>query len=50
MEKNMIPTPLKSDAFRFDAFKNGEVLYNKKKNRLPAMGWNSWNAYQGYGR
>jgi len=45
MEKNMIPTPLKSDAFRFDAFKNGEVLYNKKKNRLPAMGWNSWNAF-----
>ncbi|MBR4541372.1 MAG: glycoside hydrolase family 27 protein [Lachnospiraceae bacterium] len=41
----MIPTPLKSDAFRFDAFKNGEVLYNKKKNRLPAMGWNSWNAF-----
>lgn len=45
MEKNMIPTPLKSDAFRFDSFKNGEVLYNKKKNRLPAMGWNSWNAF-----
>lgn len=45
MEKNMIPTPLKSDAFRFDAFKNGKVLYNKKKNRLPAMGWNSWNAF-----
>ncbi|MBQ5932725.1 MAG: alpha-galactosidase [Lachnospiraceae bacterium] len=41
----MIPTPLKSDAFRFDAFKNGKVLYNKKKNRLPAMGWNSWNAF-----
>ncbi|MCR4991771.1 MAG: glycoside hydrolase family 27 protein [Lachnospiraceae bacterium] len=41
----MTPTPLKSDAFRFDSFKNGEVLYNKKKNRLPAMGWNSWNAF-----
>ena len=45
MENNMIPTALKSDDFRFDAFKNGEVLYNKKKGRLPAMGWNSWNAF-----
>ncbi|MBO4921156.1 MAG: glycoside hydrolase family 27 protein [Lachnospiraceae bacterium] len=41
----MIPTPLKSDEFRFDSFKNGKVLYNKKKDRLPAMGWNSWNAF-----
>ena len=45
MENNMIPTALKGDDFRFDAFKNGEVLYNKKKGRLPAMGWNSWNAF-----
>ena len=30
---------------RFDAFANGEVLFNKKKNHLPAMGWNSWNAF-----
>ena len=45
MEKTMIPTSLKGDEFRFDAFKTGEVLYNKKKNRLPAMGWNSWNAF-----
>ena len=30
---------------RFDSFKNNEMLYNKKKNHLPAMGWNSWNAY-----
>ena len=42
---NMIPAPLKGDEFRFDAFGNGKVLYNKKKNRLPAMGWNSWNAF-----
>ncbi|MBP5532650.1 MAG: glycoside hydrolase family 27 protein [Lachnospiraceae bacterium] len=41
----MIPAPLKGEKFRFDAFKNGEVLYNKKKGRLPAMGWNSWNAF-----
>ena len=45
MDNNMIPIPLKSDAFRFDSFKNGKVLYNKKKDRLPAMGWNSWNAF-----
>ena len=45
MENNMIPAPLKGEKFRFDAFKNGEVLYNKKKGRLPAMGWTSWNAF-----
>ena len=45
MDNNMIPTPLKSDEFRFDSFKNGKVLYKKKKDRLPAMGWNSWNAF-----
>ena len=45
MDNNMIPTPLKSDAFRYDSFKDGKVLYNKKKDRLPAMGWNSWNAF-----
>ena len=39
------PSKIKSDEFRFDGFKNGNVLYNKKKNRLPAMGWNSWNAF-----
>ncbi len=31
--------------FRFDAFGNGEVVFGKKKNHLPAMGWNSWNAF-----
>ncbi|WP_026490062.1 glycoside hydrolase family 27 protein [Butyrivibrio sp. XBB1001] len=30
---------------RFDSFDNGEVLFAKKKNHLPAMGWNSWNAF-----
>ena len=30
---------------RYDAFDNGEVLANKKKGSLPAMGWNSWNAF-----
>ena len=41
----MKPEKLKNKAFRFDAFKDGEVLYNKTKGRLPAMGWNSWNAF-----
>ncbi len=30
---------------RFDSFENGHVLHKKKKNHLPAMGWNSWNAF-----
>ncbi|MBO6298295.1 MAG: alpha-galactosidase [Lachnospiraceae bacterium] len=29
----------------FDTFTDGKVLYGKKKDRLPAMGWNSWNAF-----
>ena len=44
MTDNM-PSPIKDDGFRFDSFKNGKVLYNKKKGHLPAMGWNSWNAF-----
>ena len=39
------PSEIKNEEFRFDSFKNGNVVYNKKKNRLPAMGWNSWNAF-----
>ncbi len=39
------PQALKSDAYRYDAFASGEVLLNKKKNHLPPMGWNSWNAF-----
>jgi alpha-galactosidase len=34
-----------TDEGRFDAFENGKVLFGKKKNHLPAMGWNSWNAF-----
>ena len=30
---------------RFDSFDNGQILLNKKKNHLPPMGWNSWNAF-----
>ena len=38
------PIPLSKDN-AFDSFANGKPLHNKKKNHLPAMGWNSWNAF-----
>ncbi len=31
--------------YMFPAFFNGRVLPGKKPHRLPAMGWNSWNAF-----
>jgi alpha-galactosidase len=40
----MTPDRLSAEG-RFDAFDNGKVLFGKKKNHLPAMGWNSWNAF-----
>ncbi|MCR5093457.1 MAG: glycoside hydrolase family 27 protein [Lachnospiraceae bacterium] len=33
------------DELRFDRFADGALLGGKKKGRLPAMGWNSWNAF-----
>lgn len=39
------PSEIKEPAYQFSAFTNGEVLLNKKRGRLPAMGWNSWNAF-----
>ncbi len=39
------PDTLKNAEYRFDAFSNDQVLLEKKKNHLPAMGWNSWNAF-----
>lgn len=40
----MTPDRIGVDA-NFDSFANGEILLNKKKHHLPAMGWNSWNAF-----
>ena len=40
------PTPIPDKEYRYDAFENGCVLLNKKKNHLPVMGWNSWNAFR----
>lgn len=39
------PDVLTDPKYMFPAFSNGEVLLNKKQGRLPAMGWNSWNAF-----
>lgn len=39
------PEIITDKSLRFDNFGNGEVLYNAKKGQLPAMGWNSWNAF-----
>ena len=39
------PIPLKDQDYSFDSFFTGKPLLGKKKNHLPAMGWNSWNAF-----
>ena len=43
--KRAIPPKIENEKYYYDSFSNGEVLENKKTNRLPAMGWNSWNAF-----
>ena len=46
MENNLVkPKKLAGKEYAFDAFSNGQVLLGKKKGHLPAMGWNSWNAF-----
>ncbi len=39
------PMEISDKEYRFDSFINGSVLPGKKCGRLPAMGWNSWNAF-----
>ncbi|MVX64572.1 alpha-galactosidase [Clostridium chromiireducens] len=39
------PDKITDPNYMFPAFSNGEVLLDKKQGRLPAMGWNSWNAF-----
>lgn len=39
------PNKITDRGYRYDAFSNGTVLWNKKKGHLPSMGWNSWNAF-----
>ncbi len=43
-EKKWTPVKITDDKYRYDAFSNGEVLFGRR-GRLPAMGWNSWNAF-----
>ena len=37
------PSPIDDHRLRFDDFDNSDIF--SKKPRLPAMGWNSWNAF-----
>ena len=39
------PMEITDKAYRYDSFKNCAVVPGKKCGRLPAMGWNSWNAF-----
>lgn len=39
------PDAITDSAYRYPAFADGNVLPGKKSGRLPAMGWNSWNAF-----
>lgn len=39
------PDALKGHGYSYDEFDNNKILDGKKKNHLPAMGWNSWNAF-----
>ena len=39
------PDKLQGKDYSYDSFSNKQVLLGKKKGHLPAMGWNSWNAF-----
>ncbi|MBP1584436.1 MAG: alpha-galactosidase [Lachnospiraceae bacterium] len=39
------PSQITDKKYRFDSFTNGEAFPGKRSGRLPAMGWNSWNAF-----
>ena len=39
------PAKIKDNKYRYDSFTNGKAFSGNKKGRLPAMGWNSWNAF-----
>ena len=39
------PYKITDTSYRFDSFENGEALPCRGPKRLPAMGWNSWNAF-----
>ena len=39
------PSKITDNKKRFDNFADGKVFTGKKSGRLPAIGWNSWNAF-----
>ena len=39
------PVKITDDRYRFDSFSSGEPLPCRGPQRLPAMGWNSWNPF-----
>ncbi len=39
------PTVFNDNSYRFDNFDDGKYIPGKKNGLLPAMGWNSWNAF-----
>ena len=39
------PVKIEEKKYRFDSFDDGNVTEGKKCGHLPAMGWNSWNAF-----
>ena len=39
------PSKITEKEKRFDSFSDGKIFFGKKSGRLPAMGWNSWNAF-----
>ena len=39
------PDVIPGGEYRYDNFDDGVCLLEKKKHGLPAMGWNSWNAF-----
>ncbi len=41
----LAPDPILDRACTFPAFADGKALAGKRCGRLPAMGWNSWNAF-----
>lgn len=47
LSKNNDAIEIKNSDYRYDSFSNGQVLpfLEGKKKGLPAMGWNSWNAF-----
>ncbi len=45
-EENVEPIRIKNSDYRYDSFDNSKVLsFTRTVKTLPAMGWNSWNAF-----